>query len=81
VHQNGRPLFDIALYSVPLPPRITLLVAPDHYFNLPHLKAFIAAFNKCAPDLAHPPARPTPLFAAKRLAAGTPHITALAQAP
>ena len=48
VHQNGRPLFDIALYSVPLPPRKTLLVAPDHYFNLPHLKAFIAAYNKCS---------------------------------
>ena len=51
VHQNGRPLFDIALYAVPLPPRITLLVAPDHYFALPHLKAFIAAFNKCAAQL------------------------------
>ena len=81
VHQNGRPLFDIALYSVPLPPRITLLVAPDHYFTLPHLKAFIAAFNKCAPNLARPPARSTPLFAAKRLVTGAPHIMALADAP
>ena len=44
VHQNGRPLFDVTLYSVPLPPRKTLLVAPDHYFTLPHLKAFLAAF-------------------------------------
>src|SRR5258707_13379762 len=25
VHQNGRPLFDIALYSVPIPARKTLL--------------------------------------------------------
>jgi DNA-binding transcriptional LysR family regulator len=81
VHQNGRPLFDITLYSVPLPPRITLLVAPDHYFTLPHLKAFIAAFNKCAPNLAHPPARSTPLFAAKRLVTGAPHIKALADVP
>jgi DNA-binding transcriptional LysR family regulator len=77
VHQNGRPLFDIALYSVPLPPRKTLLVAPDHYFGLPHLKAFIAAFNKCSPDLARPQARPAPLFAAKRLASEPPHVAAL----
>jgi len=77
VHQNGRPLFDIALYSVPLPARKTLLVAPDHYFNLPHLKAFIAAYNKCAPTLARPEVRPTPLFATKRLGAEIPHVASL----
>jgi DNA-binding transcriptional LysR family regulator len=77
VHQNGRPLFDIALYSVPLPARKTLLVAPDHYFNLPHLKAFIAAYGKCAADLRRPEARPAPLFATRRLRAEAPTVEAL----
>jgi DNA-binding transcriptional LysR family regulator len=78
VHQNGRPLFDVALYSVPLPPRKTLLVAPDHHFNLPHVKAFIAAYNKCAVKLARPQARPAPLFAARRLALEAPDVATLA---
>jgi len=81
VHQNGRPLFDIALYAVPLPPRKTLLVAPDHYFGLPHMKAFIAAFNKCLPDLVRPQARPAPLFANKRLKSEVQHVAALTPMP
>jgi DNA-binding transcriptional LysR family regulator len=67
VHQNGRPLFDVTLYSAPLPPRKTLLVAPDHYFALPHVKAFVAAYNKCSRSLLHPQSRPAPLFATARL--------------
>jgi len=78
VHQNGRPLFDVTLYSVPLPSRKTLLVAPDHYFNLPHLKAFMAAFDRCSAELAHPTARPAPLFATKRLESKPPHAAAFA---
>jgi DNA-binding transcriptional LysR family regulator len=81
VHQNGRPLFDIALYSVPLPPRKTLLVAPDHYFNLPHVKAFVAAYNKCSAGLVRPEARPAPRFAARRLVADAPDIATLESNP
>lgn len=80
VHQYGRQLFDIALYSVPLPPRKTLLVAPDHYFGLPHLKAFIAAYNKCLPDLGRPQARSAPLFATKRLQSAPQHVASIVPA-
>jgi DNA-binding transcriptional LysR family regulator len=69
VHQSGRPMFDVALYAVPLPTRKTLLVAPDHYFGLPHLKAFLAAFSDCSSGLPRPNVRPVPLFAAQRLTA------------
>jgi DNA-binding transcriptional LysR family regulator len=82
VHQNGRPLFDVTLYSVPLPARKTLLVAPDHYFGLPHLKAFLAAFSECASGLPRPQARSAPLFAARRLSADVldpPSVLASAQ--
>jgi DNA-binding transcriptional LysR family regulator len=65
VHQNGRTLFDVTLYSLPFPRRKTLLIAPDHYFNLPHFKAFLAAFSECCRDLPRPEARPIPLFARK----------------
>jgi DNA-binding transcriptional LysR family regulator len=68
VHQNGRALFDVTLYSLPLPARKTLLVAPDHYFNLPHFKSLLAAFSDCSAGLARPEARPIPLFAGRRLA-------------
>ncbi|MGH6924965.1 MAG: LysR family transcriptional regulator [Propylenella sp.] len=78
VHQNGRPLFNVVLYSVPLPPRKTLLVAPDHYFNLPHVKAFVAAYNKCSTQLGRPKARPAPQFAARRLVSDAPDIATLA---
>ena len=78
VHQNGRPLFDVTLYSVPLPHRKTLLVAPDHYFALPHLKAFLGAFADCSSSLARPEARPVPHFAAKRLAPEAADAIALA---
>ena len=77
VHQNGRPLFDVTLYSVPLPPRKTLLVAPDHYFALPHLKAFIAAYGKCSAELPHPLSRAAPLFATARLRAEPPSVEAV----
>jgi DNA-binding transcriptional LysR family regulator len=76
VHQNGRPLFDVTLYSVPLPPRKTLLVAPDHYFALPHVKAFIAAYGKCSAALLYPQSRPAPLFATARLRAEPPGVAA-----
>jgi len=42
-----------------------------------HLKAFIAAYNRCSADLARPQARPAPLFAAKRLGVEAPHVTTL----
>lgn len=77
VHQNGRALFDVALYSVPLPARKTLLVAPDHYFGLPHLKAFVAAYNDCAPRLGRPEARPAPLFATRRLGTEATDVASL----
>ena len=81
VHQNGRPLFDVTLYSVPLPHRKTLLVAPDHYFALPHLKAFLGAFADCSSSLARPEARPVPHFAAKRLAHEAGDAIALGNTP
>jgi len=67
VHQNGRPLFDVTLYAVPLPARKTLLVAPDHHFNLPHLKAFLAAFSAVSEQVPRMRAKPAPLFAERRL--------------
>jgi DNA-binding transcriptional LysR family regulator len=69
VHQNGRTLFDVTLYALPFPARKTLLVAPDHYFKLPHLKAFLTAFSECSASLPRPQAKPVPLFASKRIGA------------
>lgn len=66
VHQNGRALFDVTLYALPLPPRKTLFVAPDHYFKLPHLRAFLTAFSECSAGLPRPEAKPAPLFARRR---------------
>jgi DNA-binding transcriptional LysR family regulator len=78
VHQNGRPLFDVALYSVPLPPRKTLLVAPDHHFELPHVKAFVSAYDACSKKYVRPDARSAPLFATRRLVSGAQDVATLA---
>lgn len=67
VHHEGRPLFDVRLYALPIPPRRTVALAHDHHMTLPGLQGFLAALQEAAAVLRPLPALPPPPFAVARL--------------
>lgn len=67
VHHEGRPLFDVRLYGLPIPPRRTLALVHEHHMTLPGVQSFLAALKTAAAALQPLPALPPPLFAMSRL--------------
>jgi DNA-binding transcriptional LysR family regulator len=67
--QNGRPLFDVTLYALPVPHRQTIALVPDHYVTLQSLKSFLEALKETAARSTSPPVGRAPRFAVERLAA------------
>jgi DNA-binding transcriptional LysR family regulator len=67
--QDGRPLFDVTLYALPVEHRQTIALVPDHYETLRSLKAFLDALKQAAAAIETPAVGPAPRFAVERLAA------------
>ena len=68
LQQQGRQLVEATLYEVPLPPRQTVALIPDHYVRLPALQLFLEVLREVAQGAPRLTARPAPPFARERLA-------------
>jgi len=69
LQQQGRQLVKASLYEVPLPPRQTVALIPDHYARLPAFQLFLDVLRDVAQGMPRLATRPAPPFARARLTA------------
>ncbi len=74
-HRDGT-LFDVTLYSLPLPKRRTIVLMPDHYLTLEGMRSFVALIRDVAERLSPLVVRDAPAFAAHRLGHPEAHAEA-----
>ena len=67
LQQQGRQLLKATLYDVPLPPRQTVALIPDHYVRLPAFQLFLDVLRDVAQSMPRLKVRPAPPFARERL--------------
>ena len=66
--RNG---FRATIYSLPVDPRQTIVLMPDHYVSLPAFQRFVTVIKEAFAAIPRLVPRPVPRFALDRLAAGT----------
>jgi DNA-binding transcriptional LysR family regulator len=73
IRHQTRPLFDVNLYALPLPPRRTFAILPDHYMTLAGPRALVEALKQVANSISPlEQVRESPPFALKRLRGAAP---------